>query len=77
MLLTLIVSVENSFAALQEKQFNIRREITETSNKKEKDELEYLLHDLHHLKPLTAFGLFDINLRIITGFVTVRYIICK
>ena len=71
-LFTTILSVDNSFVSLQEKHLNVRHEITETSSKREKQKLEYLLHDLQHLKPLTAMGLFDINLKISTAFITVR-----
>ena len=71
-LFILVCSVENTFVSLQEKTLDARIEITETSSKREKQKMEYLLLDLHHLKPLTALGLFDINLKILTGFATVR-----
>ena len=71
-LFILVRSVENTFVSLQEKTLDARIEITETSSKREKQKMEYLLLDLHHLKPLTALGLFDINLKILTGFATVR-----
>ena len=71
-LFILVRSVENTFVSLQEKTLDARNEITETSSKREKQKMEYLLLDLHHLKPLTALGLFDINFKILTGFATVR-----
>ena len=70
---TLLFSAENAFYSLQEMQKNVRLEIIETSDRRERQKLEYLLHDLHHLKPLSACNLFAIDKSIITSCLTVRY----
>ena len=70
---TLLFSAENAFYSLKEKQKNVRLEIIETSDRRERQKLEYLLHDLHHLKPLSACNLFAIDKSIITSCLTIRY----
>ena len=70
---TLLFSAENAFYSLQEMQKNVRLEIIETSDRRERQKLEYLLHDLHHLKPLSACNLFAIDKSIITSCLTIRY----
>ena len=71
--ITLLFSAENAFHSLQEKQKNVRLEIIETSDRRERQKLEYLLHDLHHLKPLSACNLFAFDKSIITSCLGIRY----